>query len=182
MTTTERIENVENTYFDWMVNIVCRDTLSKDISYRRLLSLLHSMEFKYSITMDENRMKDGLSLRYRFGYCEHNMELSNLIEGPCSVLEMMIALAFRCEEIMDDPRYGDRMPQWFWMMIANLGLNGMYDTNFNKKYVIAQVEHFLNHEYAPDGKGGLFVVRHSYQDMRTIEIWAQMQEFLNELA
>lgn len=49
------------------------------------------------------------------------------------MLEMMIALAIRCEEtIMDDPRYGNRTKQWFWNMMKSLGLSYMNDDCFDR--------------------------------------------------
>lgn len=54
------------------------------------------------------------------------MIASYLDNRPCSVLEMIIALAIRLEEhIMDDPDIGNRTGQWFWDMIVSLGL-GFY--------------------------------------------------------
>lgn len=175
-------DKIRNSYFEWMVNLVCGDRFAKDISYRKLLTLLHSVEFRYTILRDGNRAQDGIDLRYRYSFYNGYDDLSEFIEGPCSVLEMMIALAIKCEEIMDNPAYGDRTGQWFWGMITNLGLGGMYDAHFNKQFVLERVGRFLNHNYAPNGKGGLFTVRNSNQDMRNLEIWYQMNLFLDDFA
>ena len=35
--------------------------------------------------------------------------------------------------------------------------------------------------YAPDGKGGLFTIRNPRFDMRSMEIWYQMNCYLNEI-
>ena len=100
---------------------------------------MHSVEFVYIIGMDGNRAEDGIDLRYRFGYerkHEGPMVATYLDDRPCSILEMMTALANRCEEhIMDDQDIGDRTGQWFWSMISNLGLGSMTDINFNRDYV-----------------------------------------------
>ena len=109
-----------------MYQLVFDGRYSKRLSYRKLLRELHRIEFTYSIPMDGNRAEDGVDLRYRFGY--ENGYSSSMISvyldnRMCSVLEMMIALAIRCEEhIMDDPDIGNRTGQWFWNMIVNLGL------------------------------------------------------------
>ena len=101
---------------------------------------------------------------------------------PCSVLEMMIALAIRCEEhIMDDPDVGNRTGQWFWNMIMNLGLGSMTDDQFDKRYAEQVIERFLNREYEQDGEGGLFTVKHCKHDLRTVEIWYQMCWYLDEI-
>ena len=176
------INKIDTDYFEWMCDIVCKDRFSQETSYRKLLAYLHSIEFTYSIQKDYNRAEDGKSLRYRFAYFDHYEEFVTILEKrPCSVLEMMVALAVRCEKsIMDDAQYGDRTGQWFWGMITNLGLGSMTDDKFDRKYVSSVIERFLNREYEPDGKGGLFRVRHSDYDMRTVEIWYQLCYFLDE--
>ena len=174
---------LERQYFDWMFNIICYNRYDKDISYRKLLEYLHDIEFYWILDMDENRAKDGLDLRYRF-CVEHDClcELEKIDHNPCSVLEMMLALAIRCEEsIMDDTRYGDRTSQWFWGMISNLGLGSMTDNSFDEDYVKYCVNRFLNREYAPDGRGGLFTIRNCEEDLRKVEIWYQLCWYLDTI-
>lgn len=80
---------------------------------------------------------------------------------------------------MDDPEIGDRTSQWFWSMIANLGLSSMIDKNFDQEYAEEVVLRFLNREYEPDGIGGLFNVRHRSCDVRDVEIWKQLCWYLD---
>lgn len=167
---------IRDEYFDWMYDLVGGVDYSPRVSYRKLLTYLHDVEFVYLIDMDSNRAEDGVSLRRRFS--SYNSGLS----GPCSILEMMVALAIRCEEnIMDDPTMGDRTGQWFWGMIMSLGLNGMTDDHFDERYVKHVIDRFLNREYDPDGRGGLFIVRNSTIDFRKIEIWNQLSWYLNSI-
>ena len=81
---------------------------------------------------------------------------------------------------MDDPKYGNRTGQWFWNMIVNLGLSNMNDDNFDETYFNRVMQIFLNREYSPNGRGGLFTVKNSPADMRTVEIWYQFMWYLNE--
>lgn len=176
---------MNNSYFAWMCQLVSSGKrYSKNPSYRKLLRHLHNVDFDYILPMDGNRAEDGASLRYRFGD-ENGYEDSEVAIfldcRPCSVLEMMIALAVRCEEhIMDDPDIGDRTGQWFWNMIVNLGLGSMHDENYDEDYVDEVVDIFLNREYERNGEGGLFTVRDTNDDMRSVEIWYQMHWYLNE--
>lgn len=171
-------------YFEWLCNLVCKNRYSEPISYRKLLMRLHSIDFRYSIANDGNRAEDGIDLRYRFaiyeGY-ENSVEIIlDILDGPCSVLEMMIALAIRCEEtIMDDPQKGDRTGQWFWGMIVNLGLGSVIDRRFDSRVVDSKIDRFLNREYEPDGKGGLFTIENCDRDLRTVEIWCQLCWYLD---
>lgn len=179
-------DEINNEYFEWIYNLVCANRYSKQISYRKLLMYLHSTEFIFSIPRDGNRADDGLALRYRFAYDyadAHDTEIENAeeyIDGPCSVLEMMVALSIRCEEFMDDPSIGDRTGQWFWGMIVNLGLGSMTDSHFDKERVVDAVNRFLNREYEPNGEGGLFTLRKPCRDLRSVEIWYQMCWYLDE--
>lgn len=173
-------------YFNWMCQLVCDERrYSRRISYRKLLCFLHSVDFNYTIDMDGNREEDGIDLRYRFGHensYESSMIATFLDDQPCSVLEMMVALAIRCEEhIMDDPDVGDRTGQWFWSMIVNLGLGSMTDDQFDERYAKRVIKRFLNRGYERDGKGGLFTVKHCKHDLRTVEIWYQMCWYLDEI-
>lgn len=177
---------IEKDYFEWMHDLVCGDIYTGDNSYRRLLEYLHGVVFTYSIRKDGNRARDGVDLRFRFadGYLPeyHYEEIAEMLPEPCSVLEMMIALAIRCEEtIMDDPSYGNRMGQWFWKMVVSLGLGAMTDRRFDIQYVEKVVGRFLAREYEPDGRGGLFRIRDCEHDLRDVEIWIIMLWYLDSI-
>lgn len=180
------VDELRNEYFNWLKDLVCGDRYAQRISFRKLLMRLHSIEFRYSIPMDRNRAEDGINMRYRFalanGYKKSYNTIIELLDGPCSVLEMMVSLAVYCEEsIMDDPAIGDRTGQWFWGMIVNLGLGSMTNDNYDRKYVDDVIDRFLDREYEPNGKGGLFTVRHCDCDMRDIEIVYQLYRYLNTI-
>lgn len=177
---------INQDYFDWIVNLVCEGRYHENISYRRLLRYLHDTHFIYLIRNDENRAADGLNLRHRFVYDYldvKNIYIDDFLHtGPCSVLEMMVALAIRCEEtIMDDPRYGNRSNQWFWGMIKSLGLFTMTDDRFSEPLVKDIVTKFLHRQYAPTGQGSLFTIPLCDKDLREVEIWIQLNWYLNSI-
>lgn len=175
-------DGISNRYFEWMYDLVCGDRYSESISYRKLLTHLHNIEFTYSIPKDGNRANDGEKLRYRFALLQDCEELSDYLDDPCSVLEMMIALAIRVEEnIMSDPEIGDRTAQWFWDMITNLGLGDMMDRYYDRKHVDDVIWRFLNREYEPDGRGGLFRIKKCERDLRDVEIWCQFNYYINTI-
>ena len=94
---------------------------------------------------------------------------------------MMVALSIRMEkDIMEDLRYGDRTSQWFWTMVNNLGLGSMTDSKFNEEEADYIIDRFINHNYEPNGKGGLFIVDGD-EDLRDEEIWVQMCWYINTL-
>lgn len=174
---------VENEYFEWLYNYVCKNKVHDKISYKKLFATLHDTEFIFSIPNDVNRAEDGIYLRYTFkNYFEEfeGIPLPCKIMGPCSVLEMLVALSIKCEEnIMDNPEYGDRTAQWFWMMMSNLGLSLMTDDIYDRDYVKERIDIFLNREYSPEGKGGLFYIKDCSEDLRNVEIWAQLCWYLD---
>lgn len=176
-------DEINNAYFEWMYDLVCEGRFAREISYRKLLMRLHGTRFRYSIRNDSNRAADGIDLRYRFSHEYADVEdVEQYIDGPCSVLEMILALAIRCEEtIMDDPMMGNRTGQWFWMMITNMGLGSMKDNVFDRVHVDDVVERFLDRDYEPNGKGGLFVIRNCDDDLRNVEIWYQLCWYLDSI-
>ena len=177
---------LNNAYFEWLYELVCTsERYSRRRSYYKLLRYLHSVDFTYMLPMDGNRAENGVNLRYRFGdeySYRDSMIASYLDDRPCSVLEMMVALAIRCEErIMTDPDIGDRTGQWFWDMIASLGLRSMSDIAFDEVYVEDVIERFLNRDYKRNGEGGLFTVKRCGRDMRSMDIYYQMCWYLKEI-
>lgn len=172
-------------YFEWMCKVVGNYKKRRRSSYKKLLKYLHDKEFIFTLEMDENRAEDGIDLRYRYAY-DYRRSGPRVIEclddGPCSILEMMVALAIRCEErIMEDPELGDRTSQWFWDMVENLGLASMDDNKFDEHNVEKIVDRFLNREYEENGEGGLFTVKNCRVDLRTVEIWYQMCWYLEDI-
>lgn len=182
----QRSDDVRNAYFEWMESIVCEGTQKWRRSYNKLLRLLHATEFVYILDMDANRADDGVDLRLRFvwdrDYNSRSDEILGILDDrPCSVLEMMVALAQRCEEhITDDPESGDRTGKWFFSMLESLGLLVFDDAHFDKIASADILDRFMQRRYQPSGQGGLFTVSDESVDMRDIEIWYQMMRYLNE--
>lgn len=115
-------EDLSSRYFEWLCGIVFDGRYLKGRSYSKLFELLHSVDFEVVIGMDQNRAEDGIDLRYRFGDEQGYIQpmIASLIDNvPCSVLEMMVALSFQCENTMSDPEEGNRLSKWFWTMIDN---------------------------------------------------------------
>ncbi len=174
---------IEKDYFAWICGLVCQ----KHRNSQKLMAVLYDTDFVYILPMDANRAADGVDLRYRFGmersYPKSVIE-SRLDIRECSMLEMMVALAIRCEEhIMSDPDIGDRTEKWFWNMIESLGLTSMTDDDFDECHIKKVLNRFLKREYKRNGEGGLFRLKRSSQktDLRNVEIWYQMMSYLNEI-
>jgi hypothetical protein len=171
-------DQVNEGYFEWLCDQIDGKRFSNAMTYDKLLRHLHNIEFTWFIPHDDNRASDGVQLRRRYAFAMKDMTLPNYLQGQCSVLEMMVALAIRCETIMDDDGVGDRTGQWFWGMIHSLGLTPMTDREFDRNQVDTIIARFLNRDYNPDGSGGLFTISGCMYDLRKIEIWCQMSWYL----
>ena len=165
-------------YFNYLAEKVSGGKMG----YVLLLTYLFDTEFtwSYKIPTDENRAKDGKFLRDRYANETGDFLLySDKIE-PCNILEMLVALSIRIEEdIMGEP--GDEHPdRWFWWMIQNLNLFEASDLCFDENFVKITLDTWLNRDYAADGRGGLFPLRHPTKDQRLVSIWDQLNAYLNE--
>lgn len=166
---------INSEYFKTLSDLVLCD--HGDFTYDLLIKELYVKNFYAIIERDKNRIYDGLNLREKYMGDD-----ADYIEGECSVLEMMIALAQRIDNIMFDPDMGDGTARWFWEMIENLGLENFPDEDFSTKAVDHIIDTFVDRKYDANGHGGLFPLEYpdSRIDQRDIEIWYQMQAYLNE--
>lgn len=171
-------------YFEWVLEQV-PDPSNEE--YTELFWYLFDREFVWTVAMDENRAADAQSLRERYleetGQEDEPVGMDLTIR-PVSVLEVLVALAVRIEtDIMGEP--GNLHPEkWFWEMLHNLDLDVMNNDKYykahNKEIVADSIDIFIGREYSGDGSGSLFPLEKPFTDMRTMEIWSQMQAYLNE--
>lgn len=168
-----------NEYYEWLLDIVGGHT-AKGIKYLRLLRKLFLTPFKWTVENDSNRAVDGIELRDKF-FEETDANSVQVPFEECSVLEMLVALAMRCEsDIMADPLEEMKPERWFWEMIDNLGFYGMTDDYFDEEYVEDRLDRWMEREYSDDGLGGLFPLKWSENDQRKVEIWFQMCAYLDQ--
>lgn len=171
-------------YYDWLYRTVCGEWEPRNLSFHRLLMYLFNHDYIPACEMDVCRAADGINLRYRFAN-ENDIPYAQIQEDfngvPCSMLEMMVALAVRIEEhIMEDVSAGNRVGQWFWNMVVSLGMAAMDDQRFDEARADYILNRFMNREYQPNGAGGLFTLAYPTEDMRQIDIWYQLMAYLNE--
>lgn len=178
------LHTLRDSYFHWLCGLVNAD--DPNCSYYDLMRILFDTEFRWSIRNDENRAQDGILLRGTF-LKSSDSEGAGIgdIQGPCTVLEMLIALATRIDiDIMWDPDKGDQTMRWFWEMVQNLGLDGFDDDDFEGedgyRFVPFIVDRWLDRRYRWDGIGGLFPLKNPTCDQRETEIWYQMNVYMIE--
>ena len=147
-------------------------------TYWVLAQMLFTKPFIWFVPNDDNRVEDGRELREKF-LEETAAERNHIwLEDECSMLEMLSALSRRCAfETSEDPF------EWFWVLCDNIGLRPFVDENFTEDYYVdvdVILERVINRTYAPNGRGGLFPLRHAEEDQRLVEIWYQMAAYLME--
>jgi len=160
-------------YYEYLCDIIGAD--QRDKSYNFLTKSLQNKKFHWSVPNDDNRVADAMQLRddYFRGF---------ISKAPCTVFEVLISIAIRCEEMMAEPEEGDQTAEWFWMMITNLKLDKLDDEFYydldNEGFVDAVLSKMLDRTYTKHGNGGLFPLKKAKKDQRKVEIWYQMCTYL----
>lgn len=173
-------EEIQTEYFQWLCGLV-----NLDRGYWILARKLHDKEFYWTVPNDDNRASDGQKLRDIFEdetlYSDYSC-----LSGGCSVLEMLIGLAIRIEDILYDPDNSEclKAHDAFWEMLENLGLEDFDDMNYSRLNEDCEVDeillNLLERTYDRSGRGGLFPLKKAREDQRRVEIWYQMSTYLLE--
>lgn len=168
-------EPIEDLYFNWLYQKVASiENPTPSLTYWTLLRDLHSTEFVWLISGDDNRCEDGLDLRREFRRTAFiDLDLPWMLLG-CSVLEMLIAFSRRAEFDTDLTAR-----QWFWVFMENLGLKDLNDAHRNITHRVSHIlDRFIWRTYSSNGQGGLFPLKYTQHDQRGVEIWYQFCEYL----
>ena len=168
-------EPIEETYFNWLYSKIASVAVpTPSLTYYTLIRDLHSTEFVWIVTGDDNRAADGMELRREFlhqAYLPQDPAWNNI---PCSVLEMLIAFSRRASFQTDIPER-----DWFWIFMENLGLNELNDAMEDVTQITYDIMNdFVWRTYSYDGTGGLFPMHEPLQDQRKLELWYQFFEWL----
>lgn len=170
-------EKEREAYVNWLCGFIAREAPAGH-SYHRLFDILMNREFIGIVQHDENLEEHGLELRGMY-FGVRWMDL-----GPCSCLEMLVALSQRITDIMVDEQPTFTDGYFFWRMLDNLRLVQFDDEAFDDWRTEDLVEDILNvwleRLYEPNGSGGLFPLHQPKTDQTRIEIWYQAQAWLME--
>jgi hypothetical protein len=169
---------LDERYFVWLVSRVADPNIdSPELTYWKLLRLLFTKEFTWSIQMDENRAEDGKQLREEFMRDLYLDEVDeNWMDLGCSMLELMIGLSRRLAWEADGEAHF-----WFWKLVENLGLHQYSDDRrLMRTRINAVLDSVIDRTYAPNGEGGLFPLRNPKKDQRQVELWYQLSEYVLE--
>jgi hypothetical protein len=174
-------QTIDQIYFTWLTDrIDFNFGRSNGKAYVDLMCILHSTEFVWVVPNDDNRVEDAAALRQQFldetGITAPPRDF--LQDRPFSVLEVLLGLSSRCAF-----NGGGTPPNWAWRLIENLDLHNMSDPVTTRKHekITDILETLIYRTYEPDGSGGFFPLTHPRDDQRKVEIWYQMNAYLDEL-
>lgn len=154
-------------YFTWLALNAAGDQ-------REWMSILYdlwSMPYIFNYDIDKDRNTDGLSLRAQYTNITGDTDVPGDNVG-CTCLEALVAIAMRCDSISGEPGI-ENVPGWFQELFGNL-------VNANDGDYHQAVMRWMNREYAPDGRGGLFPLNNPVHDQRYVPTWNQMCSYLSE--
>ena len=153
------------------------------------------------IKEDEIRTTDAMELRRRYadevgeayGRNEHDTDrIWKSVHGKCSVLELILSLCFRLDEMVNEDEPGTMIPAFFDLLTGNLGFvfseRGGYGAAYEDdvKGWKRKIDRMMKREYQEDGSdGGLFPLKkwsteRGDKDQRKVPIWYQMNSWLSE--
>jgi hypothetical protein len=163
-------------YLRWLIPQIRDEQTTTE--YWDLCTIMFDKDAVWSVPNDHNRLVDGLDLRREFSYHKRvpKDELDRI--GPCTFLELLIALSRRLAFVV-----GGEAPGWAWQLICNLELDRMSDplSHFKSRKVNQILDTVLERTYAPDGSGGFFPLGFPEEDQTKKELWYQMAAYIDEL-
>lgn len=170
---TLKIKNqLENEYYRWLVKQIAIPVNNRK-TYHDLFQRLHETEFLWFLSGDDNRVQDARDLRAEFLDGRHH-----LFQQGISVLEVLIALSRHLAFLA-----GGSPAEWSWLLLENLTLNTASDPLEGRKAekVDEILERLIWRTYERDGQGGFFPLNSTLGDQTKVEIWFQMQSYINEI-
>ena len=174
------LEDLKQKYMAWLYNSMFFYTTGE--KYWLLSNHLFKREFYWTIPNDDNRGIDGLEFRGKWSV-HHFRSWEVWWDAPCTVFELLVGLACRMEDILENPTRESTIRDWYILLISNLGLKAYTDSNWSsdvEKIVDQKIDLFLDRQYDRNGNGGLFPLEHSAADQRKVEIWYQLMKYIDE--
>lgn len=168
-------EPLENLYFNWLCAKVNRvDHPTPSLTYWNLFRQLHSTEYIWIISGDDNRAEEGIELRSEFITESRFPYQDGWADVGCSVLEMLIGFSRRAQF-----NAGETSSYWFWHFLDNLGLASINDASDIPPEEIDEILNiFVWRLYDEFGAGGLFPMQNPLKDQKEVEVWYQFCDYL----
>ena len=163
-------DRTEAKYFRWLMSQCTPDI---EANYDDLFLQLYQKEFVWVIPNDDNRIQDGLDVRKQ--WYENR---GSIPEQGVSFLEVVIGLSRRLAF-----NAGGDDEIWAWQLLTNIGLDKKKGKNsrHSKMDIDEILDRVIWRTYQPNGVGGFFPLRETELDQTSVELWYQMNAYIEEL-
>lgn len=157
-------------YYDWLISQIF---VPPNKTFNELFSIMHNTEFHWTIPNDDNRIQDGIDLRYEF---LNGRKQAIHLQGA-TLLEILVALSRKVAFTA-----GHSSARWAWTLIKNLRLNKKSDplTDEDVERINDVLDALIWRTYEPNGRGGFFPLDRPDADQTKVEIWYQMNKYVLE--
>lgn len=179
---------LNETYFRWL----CADAFTdaqEAATFEGVARELHDIPFYWTMWLDENRAGDALSFRQSDFLSFYNQEallnmdqlwLGQWATASPSVFEVLLGIARRWSFYYENPPN-----YYFGIMFSNLGLfiyPGDSLLTVAKEDIRNKMDTWMNRQFRSNGIGSPFPVHRALDiiDMRTLDIWGQMNAYSAE--
>jgi len=162
---------VDYEYYEWLIAQI---DIPNGKSYTELFEQMHNLEFRWTVPNDDNRVEDGMDLRYEFlGESGSKLDLNK-----ATFLEVLVALSRRVAFTG-----GGSERHWGWRLIKNLRLHKMSNplTDDKVRRIADILDAVIWRTYDPSGRGGFFPLTNPMSDQTKVEIWYQMNTYVLEM-
>lgn len=168
------VNQIDYDYYEWLISQI---DVPHNKTYGDLFERMHNLEFVWTVPNDDNRVHDGLDLRLEF-LQGSSKPLPKSFLGGVSFLEVLVALSRRVSFTA-----GGDSRVWAWRLIKNLRLNKASDPLLGSKAtrVDETIESVVWRTYHHSGQGGFFPLKNHVEDQTKVEIWYQMNAYVNEM-
>lgn len=174
-----------SSYVDWLESFTIDETTTDDrrLEYSKLIRVLWETEYIPSLGNDHDRATEGLELRTRYRKIlakkagEGDFYTPDICDifGNCRVLEMLIALAMRMYDLMQDLGFYNSVSRWFWEIMECLGFDYLDDSVWIRGRDDRLVKKILDDIMNLRGnQDGWFNV----PNWKNMEVWYQMHAYL----
>ena len=172
MATMTKPTQLDVDYYEWLISNI---HIPNGKSYRGLFEVMHNTEFHWTIPNDDNRLADGLDLRYEFADSKKN----KLKLQGATLLEVLVALSRRVAFTA-----GGQPKRWAWKLLKNLRLTEKSDplTERDLERINDVLDALVWRTYEANGRGGFFPLNSPEDDQTKVEIWYQMNKYVIERA
>lgn len=164
------MNQIDYDYYAWLVSQI---DIPNNRTYNDLFERMHNLEFVWIVPNDDNRVQDGLDLRHEF----LNGAREELNLDVVSILEILIGLSRRVAFTA-----GGDATRWAWKLIKNIHLHKMSDplTDAKANKIDEVLYSLVWRTYYSNGVGGFFPLHWPKEDQTKVEIWYQMNAYVNE--